>query len=64
MVCVTSRKKIFISFLSSFIYFEREREKASGGGAKRRRERIPIRLCIVSAEPDVGLKLMNRRIMT
>ena len=35
---------------------EREREKG--------RERIPNRLCAVSAEPHVGLKLMKREIMT
>ena len=34
---------------------ERERE---------RRERIPSRLHAVSTEPDMGLELMNREIMT
>ena len=28
------------------------------------RERTPGRLCAVSAEPDAGLKLMNREIVT
>ena len=31
---------------------------------ERGRERIPSRLCNVSAEPDVGLKLTNHEIMT
>ena len=35
---------------------ERERENE--------RERIPGRLCAVSAEPNVGLDLMNREFMT
>ena len=38
----------------------------SRGGAERDGERqsIPSRLCAVSAEPDVRLKLMNHEIMT
>ena len=39
---------------------EREEQKRS----RERRERIPSRLCGVSAEPNVGLYLMNREIMT
>ena len=35
-----------------------------GGGAKRGRERISRGLCAVSAEPDSGLDLTNREIMT
>ena len=31
----------------------------SGGGAERRRERIPSRFHTASAEPDVGLELMK-----
>ena len=31
-------------FLSSFIYFERERESMSRGGAEREGERVPSRL--------------------
>ena len=38
------------------------------GGAEREtereRERIPSRLCTVSAEPNMGLELMNCEIMT
>ena len=38
----------------------------SRGGARRERgrERIPSRLCTVITEPDVGLELTNREIMT
>ena len=50
-----------------FIYFERERKTEQthkGRGRERGRERIPSRLPTVSAEPDVGLKLMNCEIVT
>ena len=48
-----------------FIYFERERYSANGRwGQRERRERIPSRLHIVSAEPDVGLEPTNHEIMT
>ena len=40
------------------------REKAQGVGAERGREWIPSRLHAVSAEPDMGLELMNYEIMT
>ena len=36
----------------------------NGGGAEREGERIPSRLCTVSTEPDMGLKLTNHEIMT
>ena len=49
-------------FLVYFYYFERER--ASPGGAEREGDRIPSRLCAVSAEPDGGLRLTSREIMT
>ena len=42
----------------------RAREGESKGGAEREGERIPSRLRIASAEPNVGLKLMNHEIMT
>ena len=59
-----------VFFLSSFIYFERERERerecmcVQGRGRDRGKERIPSRLHTVSTEPNVGLDLMNREIMT
>ena len=38
-----------------FIYFERERESTSRGGAERAGERIPSRVFSVSVEPNAGL---------
>ena len=50
-------------FFSLFIYFERERESASRGGAEREREtQAGSKLSV--HEPDVGLDLMNHEIMT
>ena len=53
-------------FLGLFIYFEREKEREleQGRGRERGRQRIPSRLHMVSAEPNVGLKPMNSEIMT
>ena len=61
-----------MNFLKMFIYFERERETTSRGGAEREGERTPSRLLSVSAEPiaesdsepEAGLSLMNCEIMT
>ena len=36
----------------------------SRGGAEKGRERLSSRLCAVSTEPDVELKLRNGQIMT
>ena len=51
-----------------FIYFERERDSITWGGAQREgereRERIPSRLHAVSAEPHAGLELTNCEIAT
>ena len=48
------------SFLSSCIYFERQREsKCEWRRAEREGDTIPSRLCPISAEPDAGLDLMN-----
>ena len=46
------------------IFRESKHAHLSGGGAGRGRERIPSRLCAVSAEPDLGLDLTNCEIMT
>ena len=42
----------------------RETEHTSRGGAEREGERIPNRLCVVSAEPYEGFDLTNHEIMT
>ena len=39
---------------------EREREKER----ERERERIPTRLCAVTMEPEVGLSVTNREMVT
>ena len=53
------------SFLKSlFIYFERERERAGGRQTQRGRERIPSRLHVVRAKPDIGLHPTNTEIVT
>ena len=54
-------------FLISFIYFESKNENACvhKWGKGRERERIPReRICTDRAEPDTGLDLTNREIMT
>ena len=55
-------------FLNVLFIFERERDRmASGGGAEREgdtQSKAGSRLWAVSTEPNVGLKLMNREIMT
>ena len=55
-----------IFHLSLFIYFERERERERerAGEGQRERERVPGRVHTVCAEPDSGLELTNRGIMT
>ena len=43
-------------FFKFYVFILREKEGEHGvGGAER--EKIPSRLCAVSSEPDVGLKL-------
>ena len=46
------------------IYFEREKAHRKGRERGRETERSPSRLHPVSAEPDAGLELTNREIMT
>ena len=52
-------------FFLIYLFCERE-HKLSGGEeqGERQRERIPGRLHNASAEPDVGLQLMNHEIVT
>ena len=59
--------KSIVFFLSLFMYFESKRERVwahTWGGAERGRDRIPSRLFAISAEPEVGLELTNREIVT
>ena len=49
-----------ISFKVLFVY----RERVSGGGAEKGRDRIRSRLCAVSAKPKPGLQLRNYEMMT
>ena len=44
------------SFLFLMFIFERERACTCGGRADREEDRIPSRLCVMSMEPDSGLK--------
>ena len=47
------------------LIFERERESTSEGGVEKEREcKESSRLRAVSTEPDVGLQLTDREIMT
>ena len=54
-----------MAFCHLFIYFERDRDSTSRRRTERgERERIPSRFRAVSTEPDAGLELTNREIMT
>ena len=68
MVWKASLAAWFIVFLSLFIFErERERQSMSRGGADREGDtesKAGSRLRAVSAEPDVGLELTDREIMT
>ena len=58
----------FFIFFSTFIYFwDRERQSMNGGGAEREGDtesETGSRLGAISPEPDVGLKLTDREIVT
>ena len=54
--------KNLIYFFNVYLLFEIEREW--GRGRERGRQRIPSRLCTVSTEPNMGLELMKREMMT
>ena len=67
LACMLSLLGVFIFF--QFVYFERERAREHAcvsreGQRERERDRIPSRLCAVSAEPDMGLDPTNHEIMT
>ena len=64
--CISVSFKFSFSFL---IYLKRERERErererNAGGEERKGERIPSKHCTVSAEPNAGLELVNREVMT
>ena len=48
---------------SFYSFPERVHAHTSGGGAVRRTDRIPSRLCASSTEPDVGLEPTNCEIV-
>ena len=55
-------KNFFLRFFFSvYLFTLRERAHEQERSRKRRRERIPSRLCTVSTEPDVGLNHMTAR---
>ena len=54
---VTIKRACHSFLFFKFMYFEKDRDGVSGGGAERGRERIPSRLCTASTEPDSGLEL-------
>ena len=55
----------FLIFFSTFIYFwDRETEHERGRGRERGRHRIGSRLRAISPEPDAGLELTDREIVT
>lgn len=52
-------------YILQFIYFERRKEHVNGEvQRKKEREKIPNRLCPISAEPDVELEPSNCEITT
>ena len=59
-------KCILFLFSSFYLFILREREQGRGRERERERgrERIPSRLHTLSAEPDVGLEVTNREIVT
>ena len=57
-----AKQYISVSF-SLFLVFIFERERTSRGGAEREGD-TELEAGSVSAEPDVGLELTNRKIMT
>ena len=58
----------FLIFFSTFIYFwDRERQSMNGGGAEREGDtewETGSRLRAISPEPDAGLELTDREIVT
>ena len=66
-LCLKKKKQIKKKIFLMFIYFERERQSVSRGGAESERDtesKAGSRLQTVSIEPHTGLKPTNREIMT
>ena len=61
-LCPYGNHVLLLPFLSLFI-FERDRDEW-GKSRERERERISSRLRAARAEPDAGLELANRKVMT
>ena len=59
-----NRQWLLFLFFSLFILRERESNWGRERERERERERISSRLRAVSTEPDAGLDLINREIMT
>ena len=53
-----------LSDFFKFLLKERKNVSEQGRGRERGREEIPSRICTVSKEPDAGLDLTKREIMT
>ena len=67
IVAASHRMTILQCFLIFVFAFERERQSVSGGRAEREGDtesEAGSRLRAVSTEPDAGLELTNREIMT
>ena len=58
------RQVFWTRFFFKFIYFERNRESVSGGGAEREGKRESQTGSMFSTEPNAGLDLTNCEIMT
>ena len=55
---------VSMSFFKCLFIFEGESESEQGRGREKGRQRIQSGLCTDSGEPDAGLELMNREIVT
>ena len=60
-------KAILVFFLTFIYFWDRERQSMNGGGSEREGDtesETGSRLWAISTEPDAGLELMNREIVT
>ena len=63
---VVSLFLVFLFFLNVYLFILREgkRQRVSRGGSDRKERENPNQALTVRAEPNAGLKLMNREIIT